>query len=74
MSAEWEHNPPETLIGNPWKVELNADGSLLLSCGTDDGLVYTLRIARDIVLDLGNAVRRNEVRRVLEQQKTGGAR
>lgn len=73
MSAEWEHNPPETITGNPWKVELHADGSVLLSCGTDDGLIYTLRMASEVVLELGNAVRRNEVRRVLEQQE-GGAR
>lgn len=73
MSAEWQHNPPETLIGNPWKVELHADGSLLLTCGTDDGLVYTLRVEPTIVLELGNAIRRNEVRRVIDQNK-GGAR
>lgn len=67
MKTVWAHNPPETLIGNPWKVELQEDGALLLSCGTDDGLVYTLRVAHEVVLDLGNAVRRNEVRLVLEQ-------
>jgi hypothetical protein len=72
--SEWEHNPPETLTGGvPWKVTLEADGCLCVSMESDDGLTFTLRVASETVLELGNAIRRNEVRRVLEQQK-GGAR
>lgn len=71
MSAVWQHNPPELLTaGVPWRITLQADGSLAVSCDIEE-LTFTLHVASAVVLELGNAIRRAEVARVIKQ---GGAR
>lgn len=69
MTPDWEHNPPESLTSEPWVMRLEADGALYVVCGRDT--VHVLRVPSELVLELGNAIRRGEVRRVLEVQAKG---
>lgn len=68
MTVEWEHRPDISLVSAAWTVQLVGDGSLIITC-VGNQTTHSMRMPHDVVLDLGNAVRRNEVRLVRNQQR-----
>lgn len=67
----WEHTPAVKTGDREWTVRLHEDGRLAITTVQDGWTLPVVVLPQSVVLELGNAIRRTEVARVIAQQGKG---